>query len=73
MVDSEKADLLSSIIQQIHDMLHRTAYCQDRLIPVFLMECPYYIDSAKPKWTAGKSAKLSIWRCGLLHTEQENI
>lgn len=49
VVESEKADLLSSIVQQFHGVLHRTAYCQDRLIAVFLMECPYCIDSAKPK------------------------
>lgn len=60
VVESEKADLLSSIVQQFHGVLHRTAYCQDRLIAVFLMECPYCIDSAKPKWTEAESAKQSI-------------
>lgn len=73
MVESKKADILGSIVQQIHNVLHRTAYCQDRLIPVFLMECPYYMDSAKPKWTESKSAKLSIWCCGFVHNAQENI
>lgn len=60
MVESEKADPLSSIVQQIYNVLYRTAYCQGRLIPDLLIEDPYFIDSAKPKWTEGKSAKLSI-------------
>lgn len=41
--------------------------------PVFLMECPYYIGSAKSKWAEGKSAKLPIEHCTLLHTEEQNI
>lgn len=49
MVESEKADPLSSIVQQIYNVLYRTAYCQGRLIPDLLIEDPYFIDSAKPK------------------------